>query len=96
MGLLIGVTVMAVGVTFSTPAFFAAIFSTATPSQRGAASGTASAAIDLGLGLGPIALGFLAGPFGIPWAFAAAAAIAFAGGVWTLMLSRRARVLQAG
>jgi predicted MFS family arabinose efflux permease len=96
VGLLLGVTVMAVGVTFSTPAFFAAIFSTATPSQRGAASGTASAAVDLGLGLGPIALGFLAGPFGIPWAFAAAAAIAFAGGVWTLMLSRRSRVLHAG
>jgi len=95
-GLLIGVAVMAVGVTFSTPAFFAAIFSTATPSQRGAASGTASAAIDLAIGLGPIALGFLAGPFGIPWAFGAAAAIAFAGGIWTLMLSRRARVLQAG
>lgn len=96
VGLLIGVTVLGVGVTFCTPAFFAAIFSTATSSQRGAASGTASAAIDLGLGLGPIALGFLAGPFGIPWAFAAAAAIAFAGGVWTLMLSRRTRVLQGG
>lgn len=96
VGLLIGVAVMAVGVTFSTPAFFAAIFSTATPSQRGAASGTASAAIDLGLGLGPIALGFLAGPFGITWAFVAAALIAFAGGVWTLMLSRRTRVLQRG
>lgn len=96
VGLLIGVAVMAIGVTFSTPAFFAAIFSTATPSQRGAASGTASAAIDLGLGLGPIALGFLAGPFGITWAFGAAAAIAFAGGVWTLMLSRRTRVLQRG
>jgi predicted MFS family arabinose efflux permease len=87
-GLLLGAAVMAVGVTFSTPAFFAAIFSTATSSQRGAASGTASAAIDLGLGLGPIGLGLLAGPFGIPWAFGAAAAIAFAGGIWTLMLSR--------
>lgn len=89
-GLLLGVSVLAVGISFSTPAFFSAIFATATRAQRGAASGTASAAVDLGLGLGPIALGLLAGPFGIPWAFAAAAAIAFAGGAWTLLLSRRA------
>jgi predicted MFS family arabinose efflux permease len=94
-GLLLGVAILAVGVSFSTPAFFSAIFSTATPSQRGAASGTASAAIDLGLGIGPIGLGVLAGAFGIPWAFAAAAVIAFAGAIWTLLLSRRARVLQA-
>ncbi|MEV1129611.1 MFS transporter [Agromyces sp. NPDC049794] len=94
-GFLIGVAVMAVGVAFSTPAFFAAIFSTATPSQRGAASGTASAAVDLGLGLGPIALGFIAGPFGIPWAFAVGATIAFAGAAWTLLLTRRRRGLPA-
>ncbi|MDF2576040.1 MAG: putative Transporter [Agromyces sp.] len=87
-GLLVGAAVMAVGVAFSTPAFFSAIFSTATPSQRGAASGTASAAIDLGLGLGPIALGFIAGPFGIPWAFAVGAVIAVAGALWTLLLAR--------
>jgi len=96
VGLLLGVAVMAVGVSFSTPAFFSAIFATATPSQRGAASGTASAALDLGLGIGPIGLGLLAGPFGIPWAFGVAAMIAFAGGIWTLMLARRAPVLQAG
>jgi predicted MFS family arabinose efflux permease len=96
IGLLLGVVVMAVGVSFSTPAFFTAIFSTATPSQRGAASGTASAAIDLGLGLGPIALGLLAGALGIPWAFGAGAAIAFAGGLWTLLLSRRDRARASG
>lgn len=93
-GLLVGATVMAVGVTFSTPAFFTAIFLTATPSQRGAASGTASAALDLGLGLGPIGLGLLAGPFGIPWAFGGGAAIAFAGALWTLLLVRRTRLRQ--
>lgn len=90
-GLLFGAAIMAVGVTFSTPAFFTAIFMTATPSQRGAASGTASAALDLGLGLGPIVLGLLAGPFGIPLAFGAGAAIAFAGGLWTLLLAQRTR-----
>ena len=80
---------MAVGVTFSTPAFFAAIFATATPSERGAAAGTASAFIDLGLGFGPIALGLVADAFAIPWAFAVGAAIAFAGAAWTLHLSRK-------
>ena len=50
-GLMLGVVVMAVGVTFSTPAFFSAIFATATPSERGAAAGTASAFIDLGVRL---------------------------------------------
>ncbi|NUT57700.1 MAG: MFS transporter [Agromyces sp.] len=89
VGLLVGAAITAVGVSFSTPAFFSAIFSTASPSQRGVASGTASAAIDLGLGLGPIALGLIAQPFGIPWAFAAGAAIAASGAVWTLALARR-------
>jgi len=95
-GLIVGVAVMAVGVAFSTPAFFSAIFATATPSQRGTASGTASAAIDLGLGLGPIALGLVARPFGIPWAFAVAALIAFAGAAWMLRLALRERVPRPG
>ncbi|HET8779925.1 MAG TPA: MFS transporter, partial [Agromyces sp.] len=60
IGLIVGAAVAAVGIAFTTPAFFSAIFATASPAQRGVASGTASAAIDLGLGLGPIALGFLA------------------------------------
>ena len=41
-GLLVGTVVMAVGVTFVTPALFAAMFATAKPSERGAAAGTAS------------------------------------------------------
>ena len=93
-GLLLGVVVTAIGVTFSTPAFFSAVFATASASERGAASGTASAFIDLGLGFGPIALGIVAGAQGIPYAFAAGAAIAFIGAVWTAVLasvvSRRA------
>lgn len=88
-GLIIGAVVMAVGVTFSTPAFFSAIFATARPSERGAASGTASAFIDLGLGFGPIALGVVAGASGIPWALGVGAGIAFAGAVWTLWLAGR-------
>ncbi|WP_438856005.1 MFS transporter [Agromyces sp. M3QZ16-3] len=92
IGLLVAVVLMGVGITFTTPAFFAAIFATASPSERGIASGTASAALDLGLGLGPIALGFIAAPYGIPWAFALAATIAFAGAVWTAWLVRRTPV----
>ncbi|GAA1062113.1 MFS transporter [Agromyces bracchium] len=90
IGLLVGVVLMGIGITFTTPAFFAAVFATASPSERGIASGTASAALDLGLGIGPIALGLVAAPFGIPWAFALAAGIAFAGAAWTAGLVRRA------
>lgn len=88
-GTLVGVVIAAVGVTFSTPAFFSAIFATASPADRGAASGTASAFIDLGLGFGPIALGLVADAAGIPWAFATGAAFAFAGAIWTLWLVGR-------
>jgi predicted MFS family arabinose efflux permease len=89
-GLITGCVVMAVGVTFSTPAFFAAIFATAKPSERGAAAGTASAFIDLGLGFGPIALGVVADAEGIPSALFVGAAIALAGALWTLSLARTA------
>ncbi|MFC7614522.1 MFS transporter [Actinokineospora soli] len=82
VGLLTGTVLLALGVSLSTPAFFSAVFATASPEQRGAASGTASAFIDLGLGGGPILLGLVAGSAGIPWAFAAAAGIALAGCAW--------------
>jgi predicted MFS family arabinose efflux permease len=74
-GLLVGVFCVAVGVSFSTPAFFSAIFASAKPGERGAASGTASAVVDLGLGFGPIALGLVADSYGIPWAFGAEPAL---------------------
>jgi predicted MFS family arabinose efflux permease len=90
-GLLIGVVILAVGVTFSTPAFFSAIFATAKPSERGAAAGTASAFIDLAFGFGPITLGVVASAYGIPWAMAVGAGIAFVGAGWTASLARRAR-----
>ena len=90
-GFVVATVMMAIGVAFSTPAFFSAIFATASPSERGIASGTGSAAIDLGLGIGPILLGLVATPLGIPWAFGVAALIAGAGAVWTGGLARRAR-----
>jgi predicted MFS family arabinose efflux permease len=79
-----------------TPAFFSAIFATAEPSQRGAASGTASAAIDIGLGLGPIVFGLVAGQFGIPQAIGVGAAIAATGALWTLTLHQRTTVSMPG
>jgi predicted MFS family arabinose efflux permease len=89
VAVIVGAAVMAVGVSFSTPAFFAAIFATAAPNERGAASGTASVFLDLGLGGGPILLGFVAAAAGIPVAFAVAAGVAVAGAGWTLSLRRR-------
>jgi predicted MFS family arabinose efflux permease len=88
-GMLLGAALMGLGITFSTPAFFSAIFATASPSQRGAAAGTASATLDVGLGGGPIVLGLVAESFGIPWAFGAAAGVALAGCVWTVALVTR-------
>lgn len=94
-GFVVATVLMAVGVAFATPAFFSAIFATASPSERGIASGTGSAAIDLGLGIGPILLGLIATPLGIPWAFAGAAVVAGAGAAWTAGLARRARTRTA-
>ena len=79
------------GVTLSTPAFFSAIFATAKPSERGAASGTASVFLDLGLGGGPMLLGFAAQAGGIPFAFGTAAVVALAGCGWTLLIRRGGR-----
>lgn len=90
-GLIVGVVVMAVGVTFSTPSFFSAIFATATPGERGAAAGTASAFIDLGLGFGPIVLGLVAREQDLSWAFGVGCAIALAGAAWMALLTLRER-----
>jgi predicted MFS family arabinose efflux permease len=79
------------GVTLSTPAFFSAIFATATSAERGAASGTASVFLDLGMGGGPMLLGLAAQAGGIPFAFGVAAIVALAGCGWILALFRMSR-----
>ena len=89
VGFLVGAGLMGLGVTFSTPALFGAIFATTRPSERGAASGTASAFIDLGMGLGPILLGLVARSSGIPQAYAVGAAVCVAGALWMLVLAGR-------
>ena len=91
IGLALGAGVAALGVTLSTPAFFSAIFATAQPSERGAASGTASVFLDLGLGAGPMLLGLAAQAVAIPFAFGLAAAVAIAGSGWTLAIRQRGR-----
>ena len=83
-GLVLGTVLVALGVTFTTPAYFAAIFAIVKESERGAASATMSAAIDVGLGLGPILLGLVASSAGISWAMASAAGVAVLGAWWTL------------
>jgi MFS family permease len=88
-GLLVGAGVLAVGVALLTPAVFAAIFAIVSPAERGVASGTASAFIDLGFGVGPLVVGSVAASLGIPAAFGLAAGVALAGSVATLLVPRR-------
>jgi predicted MFS family arabinose efflux permease len=90
VGVLTGAVVIACGVVVSTPAFFSAIFATARPEQRGAAAGTASIALDLGLAGGPLLAGTVAQATGLATAFAVVAAVTASGALWTLLLSRRA------
>jgi predicted MFS family arabinose efflux permease len=91
IGMVLGAVIFALGVTISTPAFFSAIFATAQPGERGAASGTASVFLDLGIALGPMVLGLAAQAGGIPFAFGLAAAVVLAGCGWILILSRVGR-----
>jgi predicted MFS family arabinose efflux permease len=91
IGMVLGAAMFALGVTLSTPAFFSAIFATAKPGERGAASGTASVFLDLGIALGPMALGLAAQAGGIPFAFGSAAVVVLAGCGWILVLSHAGR-----
>ncbi|HSP60646.1 MAG TPA: MFS transporter [Ornithinimicrobium sp.] len=90
-GLVAGALLLGAGVALSTPAFFAAVFATADPSSRGAAAGTASLALDAGIGGGPVLLGMVARSGGLQAAFVVAAAVALAGSAWTLRLVRDGR-----
>lgn len=91
VGLLVGAAIMALGVAFTTPAFFAAIFSRVRPSERGAASGTTSLFLDLAFGGGPMLLGLVAAAGGIPMAFGVAAVVALLGAGGTALLALHGR-----
>lgn len=89
--LLGGAVVLAVGVALMTPALFAAVFNAVPPAERGAAAGTATLFIDLGVGGGPLMAGFVAASAGIPAAFALAGLVAGVGAVGTLIGPRMLR-----
>lgn len=91
-GLFAGAAMMAVGVAFVTPAFFAAIARGLKPSERGAAFGTVSIFLDLAFGGGPVLLGLIVAAANIPTAFLLAALIPAAGALVTAAAALRARV----
>ncbi len=86
-GLIAGAAILAVGVSFLTPAFYRVIMSRVEPHQRGAAAGTFSIFVDLGLGGGPMLLGLVATAAGITAAFAVAALLAVVGATGTAVLA---------
>ena len=82
-GLFAGAALMAVGVAFVTPAFFAAIARRVAPAERGAAFGTVSIFLDLAFGGGPVLLGLIVDAASIPTAFLLGALIPAVGAVAT-------------
>jgi MFS family permease len=96
-GLFAAAVVLAIGVAFTTPAFFSAILARVRPSERGAAFGTATAFIDLAFGGGPVFFGLIAGAAGIPAAFIVGAILPAVGAVGTAALAvRQARAPTTG
>jgi predicted MFS family arabinose efflux permease len=89
VGLFIGAGILAVGVAFTTPAFFSAALARVSPHERGAAMGTMSVSIDLAFGAGPMVFGLVAAAGGIPAAFLAGAALAMVGAVGAVTALRR-------
>ena len=89
VGLFVGAGIMAGGVAFTTPAFFSAVMRRTAPTERGAAMGTMTVAIDLAFGAGPMLLGFVAAAGGIPAAFLAGAGLAGVGAAATTLAARR-------
>ena len=90
-GLLVGAAIMAVGVAFLTPAFFAAMMDRIKPAERGAAFGTVSIFLDLAFGGGPVLVGFLVAAADIPVAFLVVSLVPLAGAVGTLVAATRHR-----
>jgi MFS family permease len=78
-GLLLGAVVFGVGIALLTPSVFALAAAAVAPGERAQVMGTTSAFIDIAFGVGPIAMGFVAGAFGRPAVFLTGAAVAAAG-----------------
>lgn len=78
-GLYVGTIVFAIGVALATPALMSLAIGSAPPSERGWVIGTFTAFIDLGFGLGPVALGVVAAEVGYGGTFLTGAGVAAAG-----------------
>lgn len=87
VGLVTGTVMLAVATAFLTPAIFAAVFSVVPASERGSAAATTSIFIDLGLGAGPVIIGFAAAASSVPAAFLLASALPLAGGLMLLAMA---------
>jgi predicted MFS family arabinose efflux permease len=78
-GLIVGAVLLGIGVALFTPALFSLAVEGVQANERGAVMGTTSAFIDLGFGLGPATLGFVAASVGLAGTFLASSAVAAAG-----------------
>jgi MFS family permease len=95
-GLYVGAALCAVGVAFTTPAFFAAIIERVPPSETGVALGTTSLFLDLAFGGGPAFLGFVALSTGLAGGFGVLALVVGLGAVgtaWAAVRAERRRVV---
>lgn len=78
-GLILGAAVLGVGVGLFTPGLFALALEGVPANERGAVMGTTSAFLDIGFGVGPATLGFVAAALGRSGTFLAGSAVAAAG-----------------
>ncbi|MGH2655818.1 MAG: MFS transporter [Actinomycetota bacterium] len=92
-GLFVATAVYAVGQALAFPALMALALRDAAPGQRGAAIATFTAMVDVGFGIGPAALGFVAHGFGYGGVFLFGAAVALLG---LVLLFTRYRPVGAG
>lgn len=90
-GVVAGATILGLGITLLTPAFYRAVLANVPPALHGRGAGTFSVFVDLGLGGGPLLLGAVASLAGIPGAFAAASVLAVAGALGAGLLQRAHR-----
>lgn len=94
-GLFVATAVYAVGQALAFPALMALALRDASPGERGAAIATFTAMVDVGFGIGPAALGFVAHGLGYGSVFLFGAAVALLGLV--LLLTRyRLRPAEVG
>jgi MFS family permease len=78
-GLVVGAAILGVGIALFTPALFALAVQGIPANERGSVMGTTSAFLDVGFGLGPATLGFVAAGFGRGGTFLAGSIVAGAG-----------------